>query len=564
MFKADSVLLGVSSVVITAIGTALAFVWLGGVPIIGIDDANITQVYASNIAAGNGFVYNVGGEEVEGATSLLWTILNTIAFRFSNRPELVILVLSFCLTSLSIAGTLNLGLRLGRHFELSNRWGLAAMSVYLTGLVPFYAWSALTLMDLALWCAVLIWFVERLTAFFDSPDNYPSMALSILAIALVATRPEGIAVALGLCIVVSVLARLTLPGKPSLRPIVWAAASALVAFGVLTAWCIHVFGYPFPNTFYAKTSTDIWPQLKQGVAYLERFLGDFGGAAVYLAGWMVLFSIALTRDSKDRNSGGIILAQAVVALSTLGGVLLLYVVLGGDHFSYYRFFQPIVPLLGIPLWIGIAIELQRASDRYRAVAGVAFAGIAACYFAVSFSEFIEGGSVRARDRANLHYEWVVAVTGRDFGDALSHLRSHPSVGVVPAGGVKRAYSGKVYDLMGLNWTEMAHRDSRKQGTRGHASFSEAVFWETPIDLVYYGSDACLAKQIDLRRNLFFVVALHGMPSGKRFRAEFLPARLGCFYVFIRRAYAATHPGEFELLPWSDVLTDETQVAGGLS
>ena len=39
-------------------------------PLTGIDDANIYFVYARNLANGHGFVYNIGGERVEGFTSL--------------------------------------------------------------------------------------------------------------------------------------------------------------------------------------------------------------------------------------------------------------------------------------------------------------------------------------------------------------------------------------------------------------------------------------------------------------------------------------------------------------
>ena len=44
-------------------------------PRTGIDDANIFFVYAQNAANGHGFVYNVGGERVEGFSSLLWTLI---------------------------------------------------------------------------------------------------------------------------------------------------------------------------------------------------------------------------------------------------------------------------------------------------------------------------------------------------------------------------------------------------------------------------------------------------------------------------------------------------------
>ena len=40
-------------------------------PLVGMDDANIGFRYARNLAEGQGFVFNPGGERIEGVTSLL-------------------------------------------------------------------------------------------------------------------------------------------------------------------------------------------------------------------------------------------------------------------------------------------------------------------------------------------------------------------------------------------------------------------------------------------------------------------------------------------------------------
>lgn len=55
---------------LTLIGSTLAWTLAGGIPAIGIDDAAVTRSQAENLAAGHGYVYNVGGEWGEGATSL--------------------------------------------------------------------------------------------------------------------------------------------------------------------------------------------------------------------------------------------------------------------------------------------------------------------------------------------------------------------------------------------------------------------------------------------------------------------------------------------------------------
>ena len=57
-----------------AIITAASGTWLAqqqlDQPLTGIDDANIFFTYASNLAGGEGFVYNAGGERVEGFAPL--------------------------------------------------------------------------------------------------------------------------------------------------------------------------------------------------------------------------------------------------------------------------------------------------------------------------------------------------------------------------------------------------------------------------------------------------------------------------------------------------------------
>ena len=74
-----------------AIVTAVSGSWLSqhqlNQPLTGIDDANIFFIYASNLADGEGLVYNRGGERVEGFTSLLWMIICAFGFLVSAKPD---------------------------------------------------------------------------------------------------------------------------------------------------------------------------------------------------------------------------------------------------------------------------------------------------------------------------------------------------------------------------------------------------------------------------------------------------------------------------------------------
>lgn len=60
---------------ILAATAALAYVsWLKYDAILGVDDAQIAFAYAAHQADGEGFVYNRGGERVEGFTAMLWVL----------------------------------------------------------------------------------------------------------------------------------------------------------------------------------------------------------------------------------------------------------------------------------------------------------------------------------------------------------------------------------------------------------------------------------------------------------------------------------------------------------
>ena len=91
---------------VLAIVTAASGCWLAQLqldqPLTGIDDANIFFTYASHLADGEGFVYNRGGERVEGFTSLLWTLICAFAFLVRAEPEPLLLGISTLLLATAL------------------------------------------------------------------------------------------------------------------------------------------------------------------------------------------------------------------------------------------------------------------------------------------------------------------------------------------------------------------------------------------------------------------------------------------------------------------------------
>ncbi len=83
-------------VVLTVLLSYTAMKVMGIAPV-GVDDANILFVYSKHLAAGEGLVYNIGGERVEGFSSMLWMLITTIGYLLTDFPYLLFLSLNVLL-----------------------------------------------------------------------------------------------------------------------------------------------------------------------------------------------------------------------------------------------------------------------------------------------------------------------------------------------------------------------------------------------------------------------------------------------------------------------------------
>src|SRR4051812_39536185 len=89
------------------VGAATVILWLIlDRPATGIDDADIFLVYARHLSVGDGFVFNAGGEHVEGFTSLLWVLICTVAVHLTTHPEPILLITSVVLLAIAITACL--------------------------------------------------------------------------------------------------------------------------------------------------------------------------------------------------------------------------------------------------------------------------------------------------------------------------------------------------------------------------------------------------------------------------------------------------------------------------
>ena len=128
----------------------------------GIDDANIYFVYAKNVASGHGFVYNIGGERIEGFTSLLWTLICAFAFKFSRHPELFLLMINVGLVSLGITAALTYLQNDFLGVEKSQQTKVFCSGIFLVLLLTsprYIVWNTITLLENGL--GVLFYFLQH-------------------------------------------------------------------------------------------------------------------------------------------------------------------------------------------------------------------------------------------------------------------------------------------------------------------------------------------------------------------------------------------------------------------
>ncbi len=460
------------ALLVVAAGSLPAWLLLGS-PSTGIDDADIFFVYARHFAEGHGFVYNMGGERVEGFTSLLWTLICSAFFCFTQQVEIPLYLLNLLL------GSVTVGICLRRSRT-------PILFVLLLLAVPaWFAWCQVTLMETGLWCLLLTVLILELT---ESRRQVFTLLLPLLVL----TRPESMLWGLWLLLVFGWKNTEGREWRRGLKSMLLPGTVFAGTLAALVAFRISYFGYPLPNTFYAKVSTSLSVNLWNGAGYLIKHL--FSNPAVLFVtatwAWILIRGLRRWREGLDRPT--------LIALCLLPGIGI-PVLVGGDHFGGSRFYQPLWPLLCLLAsteWPALFGRVKPAKGR-----AVLLALVLCGWILFPLTSF-------------LRHEFRIAGNGREAGAALTamfdDMLPQPSVAVITAGGVKFAYPGTVMDLMGLNATAMAHAPGSRTGYKNHTAFNREVFYAWNPDILLCGEDP-----------EFDAYVLKGLPDEQRFRNEYM-------------------------------------------
>jgi len=402
-----------------------------------IDDAAISYVYARNLAAGHGFIAQLGDALVEGYSNFTWVMLLTpfFALHFFD-PVITAKLLSVGLIALTFGMIYH---AFGYRRSVLVALVLAALNT------SFVMWGVSGLENPlnAFFAALLL-----LAALKDRP------ALAGLAAALLAmTRPDGLAYAL-------VFPALIVIGAVSRRGLRAYLLAFSVPFALFLGFRYATFGAWLPNTASAKgtiTLDEVLKLIPLGLSYG----GIFG--LVLLAALPLVAGLAFLRRQLDR--------PMMIVLVFVACGLAIFVLLPLDWMREFRFATNATLFLHLCL----ALLVER-------IAGPRVGRVLALIVLLLAVPFYAARSISLATAPDISFQLVLA--GSDAISAYAHVAGLPnnaSLLAADAGGILYDARLHLIDLAGLIDPVIARTLPDPDGERD--AFHEYIFEVTQPDLI---------------------------------------------------------------------------------
>ena len=390
-----------------------------------VDDSYISFRYSRNLSLGEGLCYNPG-ERVEGYTNFLWVLL----LGLFHRAGADIVKASDVLGSLAFLLMIPVLCR-----ALPKAHPSAALARFIAPVVfifslPALFWARSGMETLFFSFFMILGVVLSSEEEPERPGTLILAGLSLGGAALL--RPEGV-LAFGVLFLFRT-GYVLVKKKNPLPALIRFVSGFLGIFLPHFLWRLSYYGFPFPNTFYAKVS-GIEDLGIEGVKYLTSFCMVGGGFLFYAAALFLVFRAPSFR---------------ILSWNALLWVYTAYIVsVGGDTMVLHRFFVPILPLM--TLFLGEVLWRQGFSREGKPVARAA-----AFMVFLLFTSLVFWISLRAHLRT-IHYYQNANLGRRAVGEWLrENAAPGTSIGEVQAGIIPYVSGLYTLDILGLNDRHIAH------------------------------------------------------------------------------------------------------------
>jgi len=428
-----------------------------------VDDTYIFVRYAENFAAGEGLVFNPG-ERVEGYTSPLWVALLGL---IGTVSDVDLVALSGWLSALFGVLTIVAVVWFGARVLPPDRTILiAAPALFLATSPSFVYWT---------WSGM-------------GTGLFTFLFLITFAVFARQVDGPGTMFGAGVCLLLAALSRLEIVGLLVVyTPFIFylsgsdrrAAARKCASFVAPVAllaihfvWRYNYYDSLLPNTYYAKVDVPLLSLLNNGLRYGARF------ALAYH--WLVisaLVSVPVVWLARKKTSKEWQLATAVVAA---WAVYVTYV--GGDHFSLFRFYAPILPVLSL-VFMGLIAWLPIESVKSAAPATAA-AVLVVLQVGLNYAVFAFHGGNEAREGVELAESWS------EVGLWLkNNVPPGSTIASLVVGAIPYRSELVTIDLLGLTDREVARNGNvYAAGYPGHQRYhTEYILGRRPDYIVYHSS-----------------------------------------------------------------------------
>lgn len=427
------------------------------------DDAYITIRYVENFTEGNGLIFN-NGERVEGYTNLLWVLILSffalISKLFSHQIDLAktsqMLSLFFGIMTLVVSYFFTIKLIKKKNEELSQRdsviiriialvppfllmlsapmlyWGISGMETTL------FTW--LTMLSIYLYIVV-------------KNENGIDTIFLIVSLLNTLTRPEGMLVFV-LIISWSPIQRLMYK-RNERKPIskLLSARTKKELLYYFTPFALYVglrliyYGYPLPNTFYAKTGFTL-EHISRGVDYVIGCFRENFILTIFL-----LLPLLGIRNLKLRPD--IFFFYFFVFLYS-SAILLI----GGDVLPIDRFILPLIPIIFLFSTVSISqfyFSIKQDWKKYLYIALV--------FVSVGFLGVMNYESRKAEINTKRSYEVGLVKKMKIYGEWIrkqsleknnSRQLSDLKVALSTIGALSYSSGVTIVDLVGLTDEYTAH------------------------------------------------------------------------------------------------------------
>jgi arabinofuranosyltransferase len=385
-----------------------------------IDDAYISFRYARNLGRGMGLVWNPG-ELVDGYTNFAWVIFMTpFEVLGLNTPVIARLVSGVCAVAIVVVMMRFASKQIGAGAAT-----VPGLLMVLDGALG--RWGQDGLETTAFTLVLLVACLTALRAWEEQRADY---RVPLLFGLLTLLRPDG-----GLFFAVTIIFGVATRRQSLRAALGWCGLFLLVVLP-WASWRWLYYGYPLPNTFYAKVGLSS--------AVIERGLRYIGTAAQQRLPALLLIAVAVFR-----NPGR---AGVRFFLCLCAAQLVFVVAVGGDWMGPSRFILPILPLLYLLAATPLS-PLKPVVGRHLALA---ITGIALFFHFMLTSTWSELSSLaRERDylssRASVS-QWLDQAAAADDTILLGEI-----------GQIGYGTDRVVYDIFGLVDAHIAHQDAPTLG-----------------------------------------------------------------------------------------------------